>query len=69
MDATTEKLVLRRDRWVAMAMEAPTEAIRAECLRIAHLYEVDVDLTEHALRHIAESKELIAKVPAILGGH
>jgi len=66
MDATTEKLVLRRDRCVAMAMYAPTEAIRVERLRVARLYDVDVDLTARALQHIAESKELIAKATAVL---
>jgi hypothetical protein len=69
MDANTARLVWRRDLWVEKAKQAPTEAIRAQRLSVAHLYEVDVELTERALRHIAESKELIAKAATVLGRH
>jgi tetratricopeptide (TPR) repeat protein len=68
-DAKTEKLVWRREHWMEKAKQAPTEAIRAQRLNVAHLYEVDAKLTERALRHIAESRDLIAKADTILGGH
>jgi len=67
MDAQTEKLVQLRDRRVAM--QAAREAIRAERLRIAHMCEVDAELTKRAIHHISESRDLIAKADAILGGH
>jgi len=61
MDATTEKLVQHRDRWVVMAMQAPRKAIRAHRLSVAHLHEVDAELTKRAFDNIAQSKGLIAK--------
>ena len=67
MDATTKKLMQHRDHWVAMAEQAPTEAIRVDCLLIAHLYGRDVNLIEQALHQIAESKDLIAKAATMLG--
>ena len=69
MDVITEKLVLRRDRWVVMAMQAPRKAFRAHLLSIAPLHDVDVQLTERARENIAESKELIAKAATMLRGH
>jgi len=69
MDSNTEKVVQRRDRWVAMAVQAPTEAIRAHSLFLAHLCDVDFELTKRARQQIAESKELIAKADTILRGH
>ena len=69
MDATTEKLVQRRDRWVILVMQAPREAIRAHRLSIARLHDVDVDLTEQTRQRIAESKELIAKAATVMSRH
>ena len=52
MDANAEELVQRRD---------------SERRRAARLCGVELELlTERALRHIAESKELIAKAAAVL---
>ena len=69
IDAKTQKLVQLRDLWMAKAMQAPTKVIRDQRLSVARTYDVDVELTERALVHIAESKALIAKAATMLGGH
>jgi len=52
-----------------MAERAPTEAIRANLLSVAHLYDVEARLTARASQHIEESKGLIAEAAALLGRH
>jgi hypothetical protein len=69
MDAKAEKLLQDRDRCLKMAELAPTEAVGTKLLQIAHLYEVEAELTERARRLIAESKDLIAKADTILNQH
>jgi hypothetical protein len=45
---------------------APSEAIRVKLLSVARLYQIEVNLIDRARESIADSKELIAKIEALL---
>lgn len=66
MTIGAEELLQRRDRWLAMADQAPTEALRVQLLNIARLFEVEIELTHRAHECLCESKELIARVDSLL---
>lgn len=66
-DGKAEELAKVRDRCLQSADRAPTQAIRTRLLSIAHLYEIEIDLTERSRQYVIESKELIAKAEDLLG--
>jgi hypothetical protein len=66
MHSKREPLLRHRNRCLQLAEMAPSEAIRVKLLSVARLYEIEVNLIDRAGQSIADSKELIAKIEALL---
>ena len=68
MNGIAEKYLEHCAHCVAMAEIAPNERIRASLLNLARICELDARLVAASQIQISESRELLLRANAVLGG-